>query len=222
MYWIGALHNIELVKKYYPDFICRFYIDKNSKESLIKSIQEKDCEVVLMEPGYYTYNNMSTRFNHNGLFWRFLALGDTDIDILLSRDCDSRISEREFVAVKEWIDTDKKFHIMRDHPHHRVPILSGMWGCKGNLLSNISKLFEYWKDYPNKGKFQAEDQDFLGQVIYPIVREESLEHSEFGINYGNQIRNFPSIRVDYEFVGDVFDENDIRHPDYWKLIKNIL
>jgi hypothetical protein len=48
-----------------------------------------------------------------------------------------------------------------------------------------------------------------------------MEHSEFNISYGNEIRNFPEKRVDYEFIGDVFDENDNRNPDYWILIKNI-
>ena len=38
MYWIGALKNIELVNKFYPGFISRFYIDKNSRQDLIESI----------------------------------------------------------------------------------------------------------------------------------------------------------------------------------------
>jgi hypothetical protein len=28
--------------------------------------------------------------------------------------------------------------------------------------------------------------------------------------------------MNYEFVGDVFDENEVRNPDYWKFIKNII
>ena len=68
--------------------------------------------------------------------------------------------------------------------------------------------------------YHADDQDFLGQVIYPIAKSDAIEHSEFGISYGCEILNFPSERVDYEFDGDVFDENDNRHPDYWKVIKN--
>lgn len=220
-YWIGAKQNIKLAKQFYPDFVCRIYIDKKCDSTLIDSIKQEDCEIVLMEPGLYTHTNISNRFNHNGIFWRFLALGDPDVDVVLSRDCDSRISQREVLAVKEWMSSDKKFHIMRDHPEHRVPILSGMWGCRGQLLKNINQLFQYWSQFSNKGLFQAEDQDFLGQVIYPIIQKEAIEHSEFGINYGNQITNFPSIRVDYEFVGDVFDENDNRHPEYWKIIKKL-
>jgi hypothetical protein len=222
IYWKGALRNIELAKTNYPKFICRFYIDKNCNSELIETIKGDNVEVVLMEPETYNYSNMSIRFNHSGLFWRFLPLKEEDIDIILFKDCDSRISEREVNAVNEWLSTDKDFHIMRDHPYHPWPILTGMWGCRNNKLLNIDELLLKWKTHTTKGVYQAEDQDFLGQFIYPLTIASSVEHSEFGIRFGSETKTFPTIRNDYEFVGDVFDENNNRHPDYWKLIKNTL
>ena len=221
IYWTGAIKNIKLSQKYFPGWICRFYIDKNSRNDLIESITGDNVEIILIEPKKYNYSNLSNRFNHDGLFWRFLALADDTVDIVLSRDCDSRISEREVSAVNEWFNSDKDFHIMRDHPYHRVPILAGMWGARKGILKNINQLLQYWNQYPNKGRFHAEDQDFLGQIIYPIVINNSFEHSEFGISYGNQIHNFPSKRINYEFIGDVYDENNQRHPDYWKIIESV-
>jgi hypothetical protein len=220
MYWKGALRNIELAKINYPKFICRFYIDKNCNNELIESIKGDNVEVILMEPETYEYSNMSVRFNHSGLFWRFLPLKEKDVNVILFRDCDSRISEREVSAVNEWLSSDKDFHIMRDHPYHPWPILTGMWGCRNNKIPNIDDLLLKWKKHTPKGIYQAEDQDFLGQFIYPITINNSVEHSEFGIKFGSDTKLFPTTRNDYEFVGDVFDENDVRHPDYWKLIKN--
>ena len=207
IYWTGAIRNIELVNKFYPGFVSRFYIDKNSKQSLIDTIVGDNVEVVLVD----------SKDSFHGMFWRFWASEDPDVDIFLSRDCDSRISNREVSAINEWLNSDKDFHIMRDHPYHTVPILGGMWGCRNGILRNIkiSKQIENWNKFGRKGI----DQDFLGQVIYPYVRPKSMEHSEFGLKYGGDIRPFPTERIDYEFVGDVFDENDIRHPDYWKIIK---
>ena len=207
IYWIGALKNIELVNKFYPGFISRFYIDKNSRNDLIESIKGENVEVVLVD----------SKDSFHGMFWRFWASEDPEVDVFLSRDCDSRISEREVVAVSEWLNSDKDFHIMRDHPYHTVPILGGMWGCRNGILRDIkiSKQIEHWNKFGRKGV----DQDFLGQVIYPYVKSKSLEHSEFGLRFGGDIKSFPSVRNNFEFVGDVFDENDIRHPDYWKLIK---
>jgi len=222
MYWIGAVENIKLAKKYYPDFICRFYIDKDSKEDLINKIQGDNVEDILMESKRYNYmGNIENKFNHSGIFWRFLPLKEKDIDIILFRDCDSRISERELNAVNEWLSTDKDFHIMRDHPFHPWPILTGMWGCRNNRIPNIDDLLLKWETHNRKGIYQAEDQDFLGQFIYPMTINNSVEHSEFGIRVGTlNTKPFPTPRIDHEFVGDVFDENNNRHPDYWRFIEN--
>jgi len=76
-------------------------------------------------------------------------------------------------------------------------------------------LMDYFEDRSGIVVEIGVDQDFLGQVIYPYVKNKSLEHSEFR----GDIKFFPTVRNNFEFVGDVFDENDIRHPDYWKLIK---
>ena len=210
MYWIGALKNIEQAKNYFPGWICRFYIDKNCKQELIDTIVGDNVELVLVD----------SKDSFDGMFWRFWAAADPDVNIFLSRDCDARLSSRESVAVNEWLVSDKNFHIMRDHPYHTVPILGGMWGCRGGILRsdkiNILNLINNWSHFTIKGC----DQDFLGQVIYPMVKDTTMEHSEFNLRFGGEIRPFPSTRINYEFVGDVFDENDVRHPDYWRLILN--
>ena len=207
IYWRGAQKNIEQAKKYFPGWACHFFIDSTCKKELIDSL--KDCEITLV-------NSCDT---FHGMFWRFWAAEDPEVDIFLSRDCDSRFSDREISAIEEWLKSDKDFHIMRDHPYHTVPILGGMWGCRNGILRgiNFSKSIEGWNKFSIKGC----DQDYLGQVIYPLVRNRAMEHSEFGLNFGGQIRPFPTKRENYEYVGDIFDENDVRHPDYWKLIKRI-
>lgn len=218
-YWFGARRNIELAAELFPEWICRFYIDSNCDRHLIDSISGKNTEKIIVDPEEYTSRNLSTRFDHSGLFWRFIPLSDPDIEIVVSRDVDSRLSKREKAAIEEWLSSSKDFHIMRDHPHHGVPILAGLWGARNGILKNIDILLSYWKTYSNKGRYHADDQDFLGQIIYPIVRTNSFEHSEFGIRFANEIHSFPIERKDFEFAGDVFDKEDKRHPEYWTLIK---
>jgi hypothetical protein len=210
MYWFGALKNIELVKKYFPGWICRFYIDDSCKKELIETIKGDNVEVILVK----------SKDSFHGMFWRFWASEDPEVDIFLSRDCDSRISDREVAAIEEWLNSDKDFHIMRDHPYHTVPILGGMWGCRNGIMRKIglSKMIESWNQYQIKGI----DQDFLGRCVYPLVVNNALEHSEFNLRFGGEIRQFPTIRNNYEFVGDVFNEKDERHPDYWNIIKNVI
>jgi len=207
MYWFGALKNIELAEKYFPEWICRFYIDNKCKKELIDTIKGNNVEVVLVDSDN----------NWKGMFWRFWSSGEPEVNIFLSRDCDSRLSDREFVAINEWLNSDKDFHIMRDHPYHTVPILGGMFGCRNGILRelDIIEKIKSWTQFDKKGC----DQDFLGQVIYPLIKDKAIEHSEFNLKFGGEIKPFPSLRNDYEFVGDIFDENNIRHPEYWKIIQ---
>ena len=59
----------------------------------------------------------------NGRAWRFLALGDPTVDLMLSRDLDSALSVRERVAVKEWEMSNYSIHVLRDHYDHNIKIL---------------------------------------------------------------------------------------------------
>ena len=160
---------------------------------------------------------MDVEGDWTGMFWRFYACEDSDI--MLSRDTDSRLSNREKLAVDEWLESNKDFHIMRDHPYHKTEILGGMWGCRNGIMKKIqlSNMIEEWGHYERKGI----DQDFLGSYVYPKVINQSFEHSEFNLRFGGDINNFPTDRIDYEFVGDVFDENNVRHPQYWEIIKKV-
>jgi hypothetical protein len=208
MYWEGALRNIEIVKEKLPNFICRFYIDGSSDQSLIDSIQESEnVEKVIIT---------STEDKFHGMFWRFWAADDDDVDIMLSRDCDSRISDREIAAINEWINSDKDFHIMRDHPYHNVPILGGLWGCRNGILRKIgiTEKTKKWGNYHSKGV----DQDFLGSVIYPLVKGVSLEHDDYK-RYSVNCKPFPVGRIEMGFVGEIYDENDVRNDEHWRLIK---
>ena len=98
-----------------------------------------------------------------GMTWRFLPLADPSVDIMVSRDLDSRcflpdklpannklfisrFTSREEAAVAEWLSSSLPFHTMRDHPDHQVEIMGGMWGARMDLghrelFSNLTKLF---------------------------------------------------------------------------------
>lgn len=62
--------------------------------------------------------------------WRFLTIGDSFIDFIMSRVTNSYIYRHEVESVNVRLQSDKLFHIMRDHPRHNFPILAGMWGFK--------------------------------------------------------------------------------------------
>jgi hypothetical protein len=201
IYTIGAIRNAELSKEIYPDWVCRYYIGKSTPKDIIEKLNSFDnTEVIEMESdGDWT-----------GMFWRFYAAGDEDVDVVIVRDCDSRVNIREKEAVDEWLNSDKGFHIMRDHPYHTTEILGGMWGSKKGVVSNIKNLINTYV----KGNFWQVDQNFLKEQIYPQIKNNCLVHDEFF-----EKKPFPSKRPKNLFVGQAFKENDdFLHIEHIKLI----
>jgi hypothetical protein len=190
IYTIGAIRNAELSPIIYPGWICRFYIGKSTDYKIIEQLKQfSHVEVIEMDvDGDWT-----------GMFWRFYPASEEDVDVMISRDCDSRLSEREKLAVNEWLNSDKGFHIMRDHPYHNTAILGGMWGSKKNVVPQMRQLIDEYL----KGNFWQVDQNFLKQKIYPIVKNNSIVHDEFF-----EKKSFPKDRNPLYFVGQAFDEND--------------
>jgi protein O-GlcNAc transferase len=189
-YNVGALRNAELVSELYPGWQARFYVGTNTPSETLSGLIDRGAHVIDMnKPGDWT-----------GMFWRFEAASDPDVDVMISRDCDSRITAREVAAVKQWLGSNAMFHIMRDHPHHATEILGGMWGARAPLLSNMSDLI---REYV-KGDFWQVDQNFLREVVYPKVSQFSMVHDEFF-----QKIPFPTKRLGDEFVGLAFDENNV-------------
>ena len=119
------------------------------------------------------------------------------VEVMISRDTDSRLSKREAVAVNEWLNSGKLFHVMRDHPAHATEILGGMWGAKKPILGDMLHLIDSY----SKGNFWQVDQNFLREVVWPRVAYSTYTHDEFFAK-----SPFPTKRQGDEFVGQVYDE----------------
>jgi len=197
VYNIGAIRNAELAKEIYPDWVCRFYYGKSTLENTIDKLK--------------TFNNvelvdMGVDGDWTGMFWRFYPASDEDVDVVIVRDCDSRLNMREKYAVEEWLKSDKGFHIMRDHPAHGTEILGGMWGSKKNVVSNMKNMID---DYI-KGNFWQVDQNFLREKVYPLIRLDCLVHDEYF-----EHKPFPKPRENKTFVGQAFNEIDeMLYPEH--------
>jgi hypothetical protein len=144
------------------------------------------------------------------MFWRFLDASDPSVDIMISRDTDSRLNSREAAAVSDWLESGKKFHIMRDHPYHRIQILGGMWGVRSHYLGDMKFLIDQY----NKGDFWQVDQNFLKEVVYPIVKNNCVVHDEFF-----EKKPFPNKRKPRLFVGQAFNSDDTAcNPEHGDMV----
>jgi len=167
----GAIENAILTKRIYGGgWTARFYCDENISIDFVNKLKSLGSQVVLCKP---------QRGSWEGLFWRFYPASEGDVSVMISRDIDSRLNSREKYAVNEWLESDKGFHIMRDNYQHDVPILGGMWGAKRGCITEMKSLIDLWTTFDRRGV----DQDFLGQQIYPRVKNNSMIHDEIiGMN----------------------------------------
>ena len=195
-YTMGAVKNVEIARELFPDWVCRFYIAPDVPKYIIKTLCDLDAECSMMlDSGW------------NGMFWRFFAADSHDV--VLSRDTDSRLSKREQIAVDDWLKSDKDFHIMRDHPYHATEILGGMWGSRNGVLKGVKEMIKNHDNGSYDDKNQV-DQNFLRDVVYPIVKDNSTIHDEFFDK-----KPFPSnapARTNSYFVGQVY--NHLDQPEF--------
>ena len=157
----NAIINCMLSPKYYPGWICRFYMDNTVPVGLRQLLRTfEHVEVVIMPK----------HGESEAMLWRFLPASDPTVDIMISRDADSWVSSREAACVNEWLNSDKNFHIIRDHCYHTREIMGGMWGCRNHILPQMKDLVtEYIKT-------NTYDQGFLTKDIYPLVKNDMIIH----------------------------------------------
>lgn len=202
-YTVGAVINAYQAREIYPDWQARFYCAPSVPKKIISQLQEAQAEVFISPECDGVY----------GPFVRFFALDDDGVERVIFRDTDSRLTQREAVAVQEWINSTLAGHIMRDHPCHAMVMLSGMWGCMGGVLPNMKQASQNFT--PNDA--YLEDQLFLARLIYPLLRKQGvLIHDDF-FAYEQDARPFTSARKEYDFIGEIFDANGQRGPEWQQL-----
>jgi len=203
-YTIGAIKNLELAQEIYPDWSCKFYIANDVPKNIIDALSSKARVVLLNEKG-----NWKTAVE------RFKTIDDNDAEYVIFRDTDSRLSYREKNAVDEWIASGKTLHIMKDHPNHNgFPILAGMWGLNKTRFNN--NIHNMLNSYVNTESYHY-DQIFLAHYIWNLYNNDCYIHDDF---YDGKRFTIP--RLNYEFIGQVYDENDIPHEIYRRVLVNYL
>lgn len=221
-YTVGAIKNAQIKDEHFSDWEMRIYHDDSVPNDILNSLEKLNVNLInvntVSDGLYYPTKSESKTY---GMFWRFLPASDSDVDYFVSRDTDSRLSERELISVNEWIESSKPFHIIREHPWgHTWVINGGMWGCVGGFIESIDNSI---KEYLNVSKWaheQAADQWFLKECIYPVVKQYAFVHDQF-INYEGSAVPIKRDREldDFAFIGEPFDENDSYDQSHRDLIK---
>ena len=208
-YCDGAVANAKLAQELFPDWQCRFYLGR--------SVPTKTYTQLLEYPNVRVVN-MHVNGDWRGMFWRFGPAGEEEVEAFLSRDCDSRLSPREAAAVKEWLDSPRLIHVIRDHPEHSTPILGGLWGAKSGAIPGIKDYMAMWRQ---ENRWQT-DQEFLRDIIWPMHKHKVMAHDDWGRfrEPGVEVKPFPTQRENQDFVGAIIGPDEERlHPEHHRVLQ---
>lgn len=199
---VGAIKNAVLAERFFPGFTVRYYVSKQVPYWVKSTLMLfPDVEVIeVPEPE----NNLSR-------MWRFMAILDEEVDVVLSRDVDARLSRREAEAHQEFMDSEYGFHIIRDHPTgHGYLISAGMFAVK------TQKYRQMFKDTWDASNFRDEymvDQNFMSFAIYPRIERDCLIHDGYYDYRPSEPSRKTAIKrkppTTLSHIGAAVDENDV-------------
>ncbi len=200
IYTIGCIKNAILHKTIFKDWSMWVYHNNTVPGEILNQLIELGVTLI----------NTNEENGFFGSLWRFKPISEPSVEYFISRDCDSRISYRDETAVEEWIDSNKTFHILREHPiGHGWVMNAGMWGAKGGSIPNFINLMDDYLTKNNRTNDKSIDQCFLRDVIHPMVTNDLFLHDEY-FNYegiGTHIKRDRAID-NFAFIGESVDEND--------------
>lgn len=159
--------------------------------------------------------------------WRFLPLDNPFVDFVICRDTDSIVSERERSCVQDWLISGKRFHIIRDHPHHGskngLRIMGGMIGFKQMpYFPGWDKILPLYKNRTNEWGI---DLYILQEIIYPLASKyNDIFVSATFHKIESCSKDIPiPYNEKFEFIGEYFSETEEgRVKEHIDIIKNQL
>jgi hypothetical protein len=166
-YCYGAMINLALARRIYPDWTCRFYVDANVPRACVAYLRDNGGDVRMIEDEYPGV----------GLFQRFLVMNDPAVGRFLVRDCDSRLSAAEADLVRQWIDSGHPFHVVRDHVLHNELMIGCLWGGRTDCGIDIVDLMRRYFKFGPTAKY-GHDQRMLGLMLWPLIRSRCLVHDK--------------------------------------------
>jgi hypothetical protein len=195
LYLHGALVNAAQTKEFFPDWDMWIYYDDSVPIETIQKLQEfSHITCIRVDDGSY------------GMFWRFRALFENDLEAVLIRDLDSRITWRDVRCVTEWMESPFRLSVIRDHEeHYKVPILGGLFGIKGGPLPQ--ELIPIMNEYSKIHKYNI-DQVFLHDFVWPLLIQTRMEHGFFELEW------MAKSRTDTEHMGRGYTIDETPRTDH--------
>jgi hypothetical protein len=195
-YTHGALANAHIIAHRFPAARMFVYIAESVPADIVASFAPMSHVRIIPVP---------TRPGAQGMFDRYLAIDSSDCDVMIVRDADSRIHDRDAACIEDFLAApDKLIQIIRDHYHHRSRIMGGTVSLrKAAMREPMHDLILRSADY---GTVYGADQQFLEREFYQRLKEESQAQIYDRFAYCESPALLTPFRVpirDHLFVGQV-------------------
>ena len=204
-YIVGAIENAKIARRIFSEWQCIFFCGKSIDESVLECLRSLGAITL----------RVNGAEDPSAMYWRFRIPELPQVERIIIRDTDSRLSFREKLAVDQWIMSGLPVHIMRDHISHNSPIMGGMWGMERSI-------FDYFRAQLSEAKvagYYGEDQEFLTRAIYAKYWTRSCIHDSVFRREAHK-QDFPSKRIGCVFIGESFSAlNEVDRVSRNKLAK---
>jgi hypothetical protein len=208
-YCIGLVRNVILAKYLFKEWKVWVYYNQTVPKCIIEWLSKQD-NVKLIKIEDRNTTNGYRQNGQQGSIWRYYPLEDEDVDVVVCRDTDSRLSYYEVVQIKRWLDEGKC---------DILSMIDGYERTNGRVVRAGTCAFK------SKGK-KIDIQKAMKDVFYnkqklPFYCDETFLHHIIKRYYDlNLIRFVPrGVKDPIEkvagcdlftvFVGDVLDENNV-------------
>jgi hypothetical protein len=192
-YYTGLLENLQLIDQHYPGWGIFVYVGADVPREYIDMLSRRN-NVAIRETGIV---------GHKNSVYRFFAIDEPWVDLMMVRDADSRVHWKDRWAIRSFLASNYTTHIIRDNKYHTNEIMAGLWGIRKNpTIPSIRSLFLEWT--PVSGGSGSEDdphgfgidQNFLKLVLYEKLRANAY------VTYSNHRIMPGEIGIEFPFEWD--------------------
>jgi hypothetical protein len=203
-YPMPTLQNIHLIRKYFPDWKVYLYTAPDVDPEFLEQVAMYSNVVI----------RPTEKLGAVNMFYRFFAIDEPDVEIMMVRDLDSRVHWKDRWAINQFLNNIQyDSHIIRDNIEHTSKMMGGLWGMRKIDGLIIEYLYKLYKESPSDRGYGA-DQSFLTDYVYPYLWKNALVH----YSNGRVIAEEKAVQFPFEYVNEVYcgryeiSESFIDHP----------
>lgn len=205
-YCFGMIKNIIQIQDLFPEFSVFIHCGNDVPKSFIVS--------------YASYQNVKiiTHDVTGGrlMTYRFFTIDYPNVDIMITRDADSRFEKRDVWCIREFLNSNYAAFTVRDHPYHLRVMMGGLSGFRKIQIPGFNSMYDEYKHTLTDIDMYESDQLFLEKCIYPYYKSSFIAYANTQI-YDEQILSIVQPReTEYDFCGNVvlFTDNDEEYYEF--------